>query len=52
MISWLIRLAVDIRLEVRLFPWVSIPFLLIWCLSLAGLNGVSMPGIVSSAICG
>ena len=46
MISWLIRLAVDIRLKVRLFPWVSIPFLLIWCLSLAGLNSVSMPGIV------
>ncbi|MFH0726588.1 MAG: O-antigen ligase family protein [Pseudomonadota bacterium] len=46
MISWLIRLATDIRLKVRLFPWVSIPFLLIWCLSLAGLNHVSMPGIV------
>ena len=46
MISWLIRLAIDIRLKVRLFPWVSIPFLLIWCLSLAGLYNVSMPGIV------
>jgi O-antigen ligase len=46
MISWLIRLAVDIRLKVRLFPWVSIPFLLIWCLSLAGLYNVPMPGIV------
>jgi putative inorganic carbon (hco3(-)) transporter len=46
MISWLIRLAVDIRLKVRLFPWVSLPFLLIWGLSLTGLNRVSMPGIV------
>src|SRR5665648_499303 len=46
MISWLIRLAIDIRLKVRLFPWVSIPFLLIWCLSLAGLTRAFMPGIV------
>jgi O-antigen ligase len=46
MVSWLIRLATDIRLKVRLFPWVSIPFLLIWCLSLAGLAPVAMPGIV------
>lgn len=46
MISWLIRLAIDIRLKVRLYPWVSIPFLLIWCLSLAGLYNVPMPGII------
>jgi O-antigen ligase len=46
MISWLIRLATDIHLKVRLFPWVSLPFLLIWCLSLAGLYNVPMPGII------
>jgi len=46
LISWVIRLAVDIRLKVQLFPWVSIPFLLIWCLSLAGLYNAFMPGIV------
>ena len=46
MISWLIRLAVDIRLKVRFFPWISIPFLMIWGLSLAGLASASMPRIV------
>lgn len=46
LISWLIRLTVDIRLKVRLFPWISIPFLLIWCLTLAGLSRVPMPGII------
>lgn len=45
-ISWLVRLAVDIRLKVRFFPWISIPFLLIWCLSLAGLSRAVMPDII------
>ncbi len=46
MISWLVRLAADPRLKTNLFPWISIPFLLIWCLSLAGLNGIPMPEII------
>ncbi|MCK9377145.1 MAG: O-antigen ligase family protein [Syntrophobacterales bacterium] len=46
MISWLVRLAADSSLKTNLFPWISIPFLLIWCLSLAGLSRAPMPGII------
>jgi len=46
MISWLVRLAADPRLKTNLFPWISVPFLLIWCLSLAGLSRTPMPDII------
>jgi putative inorganic carbon (hco3(-)) transporter len=42
---WLFRVVSDHRLKVRLFPAVSIPFAIIWLLSLAGLlrAGVDTP---------
>ncbi|MGV8048763.1 MAG: O-antigen ligase family protein [Anaerolineaceae bacterium] len=45
-LSWMIRVMTGRAAEVRFFPWVSIPFVLIWFFTLAGLCRVSMPGII------
>lgn len=45
-LSWMIRLVMTPDLKVRFYPWITIPLLLIWALSLAGLSRVSMPGVI------
>jgi putative inorganic carbon (HCO3(-)) transporter len=45
-VSWMVRVATGRAGQIRLFPWVSVPFLFIWCFSLAGIIGVSMPGVI------
>ena len=44
--SWLIRLWMNPVLKVRFYPWITIPFLLLWLLSLAGLSRADMPGVI------
>ena len=44
--SWVIRLVTDSTLTVRLFPRISIPFLLIWLLTLAGNFRAAMPWVI------
>ena len=46
LLSWLIRLVTDSTLTVRLYPWVSIPFLLIWLLTLGSNYHAEMPWII------
>lgn len=45
-LSWMIRLVTDTSLKVHFYPWITIPFLLIWGLSLAGISRVTMPGVI------
>ncbi|MBI4643514.1 MAG: O-antigen ligase family protein [Deltaproteobacteria bacterium] len=45
-VSWMFRLVMNPALKVRFYPWITIPFLLIWGLSLAGLARVTMPGAI------
>jgi O-antigen ligase len=45
-VSWMIRLITNPTLQVSFYPWITIPFLLIWVLSLAGISRVSMPGVI------
>jgi putative inorganic carbon (HCO3(-)) transporter len=45
-LSWMIHLVTTPDLQVRFYPWITIPFLLIWVLSLAGLSRVSLPEII------
>lgn len=42
-LSWLVRRTIDPRAKVDLVPWFSIPFLLIWIISLAGMYRSLMP---------
>jgi putative inorganic carbon (HCO3(-)) transporter len=46
LVSWVIRLVTDPSLTVRLYPWISIPFLLIWVLTLASNYDAVMPGVI------
>ena len=46
LVSWLIRLVTDATLTVRLYPWVSIPFLLIWLITLGSNYHAEMPWII------
>jgi len=46
LVSWVIRLVTDPSLTVRLYPWISIPFLLIWVLTLASNYRAVMPGVI------
>lgn len=45
-LAWMLRLITNPALRLRFYPWITIPFLLIWVLSLAGLTRVSMPGVI------
>jgi putative inorganic carbon (hco3(-)) transporter len=45
-VSWMVRVVTGRASQVQFFPWVSIPFLLIWCFSLAGISRASMPGVI------
>lgn len=45
-VSWLLRLSLNQALKVRFYPWVTIPFLLIWLISAAGLSRAVMPGVI------
>jgi hypothetical protein len=45
-ISWIIRLVTDREEKVYLYPWISIPFLLIFALSIAGINRSLTPGVI------
>lgn len=45
-LSWMFRLVMNPALKVRFYPWITIPFLLIWGLSLAGVSRVPMPGVI------
>ena len=36
-LSWMLRLVTNPALSISFYPWITIPFLLIWLLSLAGL---------------
>ncbi len=44
--SWAIRLVTDSTLTIRLYPWVSIPFLVIWVLTMASNYRAAMPGVI------
>lgn len=44
--SWVIRLVTDDSLTVRLYPWVSIPFLFIWFLTMASNYRAAMPLVI------
>jgi O-antigen ligase len=44
--SWAIRLVADDTLTVRLYPWISIPFLVIWLLTLASNYRADMPLVI------
>jgi O-antigen ligase len=46
LVSWVARLVTDPTLTIRLYPWISIPFLLIWVLTLASNYRAAMPGVI------
>jgi putative inorganic carbon (hco3(-)) transporter len=48
LVSWIARLIVYPELKVRFFPWLSVPFLLIWVISLVGLTRSDTPALLSS----
>ena len=45
-LSWMLRLVTNPALSISFYPWITIPFLLIWLLSLAGLSRVAMPEVI------
>lgn len=46
-LSWITRLVVDQELKVRLYPRVSIPFLLIWIIGIASTSRSDIPSLLS-----
>jgi O-antigen ligase len=46
LVSWVTRLVTDSTLTIRFYPWISIPFLLIWVLTLASNYRAVMPGVI------
>ena len=46
LVSWTFRLATDRRERVDLFPWISIPFFLIFFLALLGVHRSSAPTVI------
>jgi putative inorganic carbon (HCO3(-)) transporter len=46
LISWAIRLVTDATLTVRLYPWISVPFLVIWALTLFSNYQAAMPWVI------
>ncbi len=50
MASWILRAVMDHRVRIHLFPKISIPFLLIWIISILGVTRTSMPDIVMASV--
>jgi putative inorganic carbon (HCO3(-)) transporter len=46
LVSWFFRLVTDSSLTIRLYPWISIPFLLIFIFTLASNYRAIMPGVI------
>jgi putative inorganic carbon (HCO3(-)) transporter len=46
LISWFFRLVTDSSLTIRLYPWISVPFLLIFIFTLASNYRAVMPGVI------
>ncbi len=44
--SWVVRLVLNPSLTVRLYPWITIPMLLLFILSLASNSGAAMPWVI------
>lgn len=45
-VSWLLRLVINPQEKLYFYPWISIPFLLILALSIAGINRSLAPGAI------
>ncbi|MFZ5569583.1 MAG: O-antigen ligase family protein [Thermodesulfobacteriota bacterium] len=48
--SWMLRAVLDHRLRIRLFPGISIPFLLVWIIAIPGVLRTTMPDIVMASV--
>lgn len=46
LVSWFFRLVTDSSLTIRLYPWISIPFLFIFVFTLASNSRAVMPGVI------